>query len=373
MNDGPVIAYRDLIAAGEIAGDPAQELAAEKLQSLHNALRNYRPSAGIGGWKARLGLARRNEDPPQGLYIFGPVGRGKSMLMDLFFDSAPVTAKRRVHFNAFMLDVHDRLHRIRTGARGESRKADLIAPLADEIAEAAWLLCFDEFQVTNIADAMILGRLFEALFERGVVVVATSNTAPDDLYAGGLQRDRFLPFIAILKARLDLLMLDGGRDYRLDRIEGRPVFHTPLGAEATAALEQVFADLTDDATGAPRTFDVQGRDLTVHRAAKGVAFFSFAELCERPLGAADYLEIARRFHTVIVDGIPVFDADRRNESRRFMTFIDSLYEARTRLFCAAAAAPPNLQRDGRHATEFERTSSRLIEMQGDDYVTAARA
>jgi cell division protein ZapE len=367
MTDGPLAAYRALCRAQTITGDPAQELAAEKLQSLHHALARYEPSA--GGWAERFGLAKRAETP-LGLYICGPVGRGKSMLMDLFFESAPVEKKRRAHFHEFMLDVHARLHKIRSDAKGKPREADLIAPLARGIAEETWLLCFDEFQVTNIADAMILGRLFEALFAAGLVVVATSNTAPDELYEGGLQRDRFEPFIALIKEKLDLLMLDGGTDYRLERIAGRPVYHTPLGAAATAALDQAFRDLTDMDVGPKATLEVQGRSVTVPQAARGVARFAFADLCEKPLGAADYIAIAHRFHTVLLDGVPQLAPEQRNEARRFATLIDALYEAKTRLICSAAAPPDELYPEGAHAQEFQRTASRLVEMQSADYLAA---
>ena len=367
MTDGPLAAYRALCRAETITGDPAQELAAEKLQSLHHALAGYEPSA--GGWAERFGLARRAA-PPLGLYICGPVGRGKSMLMDMFFERAPVEKKRRAHFHAFMLDIHARLHAIRQDAKGKPREADLIAPLARGIAEETWLLCFDEFQVTNIADAMILGRLFEALFAAGLVVVATSNDAPDELYAGGLQRDRFEPFIALIKEKLDLLVLDGGTDYRLERIAGRPVYHAPLGADATAALDRAFRDLTDMDEGPAAALEVQGRSVPVPQAARGVARFAFADLCEQPLGAADYIAIAHHFHTVLLDGVPRLGPERRNEARRFSTLIDALYEARTRLICSAAAAPDKLYPQGAHAREFKRTASRLAEMQSADYLAA---
>jgi cell division protein ZapE len=367
MTNGPLAAYRALCRAQTITGDPAQELAAEKLQSLHKALKGYQPAS--GGWAERFGLAKRSETP-LGLYICGPVGRGKSMLMDLFFASAPVERKRRAHFHEFMLDVHARLHRIRSDAKGKPREADLIVPLARGIAEETWLLCFDEFQVTNIADAMILGRLFEALFAAGLVIVATSNDPPDELYAGGLQRDRFEPFIALIKEKLDLLVLDNGTDYRLERIAGRPVYHTPLGAAATAALDRAFRDLTDLDQGPAATLEVQGRSVPVPQAARGVARFAFADLCQKPLGAADYIAIARRFHTVLLDGVPRLAPEQRNEARRFATLIDALYEAKIRLICSAEAAPDALYPKGTHAKEFKRTASRLVEMQSADYLTA---
>jgi cell division protein ZapE len=360
--EGPLAAYRARRAAGLLAPDPAQLLAAEKLQSLHNAL--ARPgNGGHGGWRERLGLARRSEPLTQGLYIFGAVGTGKSMLMDLFFAAAPVAKKRRVHFNAFMLEVHRALHHWRRTASG-----DPIPPLARAIAEDVRLLCFDEFQVEDIADAMLLGRLFEALFDDGLVVVATSNYAPDELYKDGLQRESFLPFIALIKERLDILELDSIRDYRRRRIQGLDLYHTPLGPSATAALEAAFTRLTDGASPAPVILSLQGRRLVVARAARGVAFFTFAELCEKALGPADFVAIASHFHSVVLDGVPCLSADARNPARRFILLIDELYEHRCKLVIAAADVPDRLYPTGEGAFDFRRAASRLIEMQSPEYV-----
>jgi cell division protein ZapE len=376
MADSPVAALRERRRKGALKPDPAQDLAAEKLQMLHQALKDYVPlghQGALAGWKARLGLARRDEEPPQGLYIYGAVGRGKSMLMDLFFASAPVPAehKRRVHFHAFMLEVHQRLHAWRERTKGA--ESDPIPKLAGEIAAETWLLCFDEFQVTNIADAAILGRLFATLFEDGVVVVATSNRPPDDLYLGGLQRELFLPFIALMKERLDVIALDGGVDYRLLRLRGRPVYYQPLNAASAKALDAAFATLTengDDGAPAPCTLTVQGRKLQVPLAAKGVARFTFAELCARPLGAADYIALATHFHTLVIEGIPRLDRDRHNEAVRFTILVDALYEHKCNLICSAAVAPEALYPEGDFSFEFHRTVSRLLEMQSDAYLTA---
>ena len=361
ISDGPLPAYRRLAREGKLRSDPAQLLAAEKLQSLHNALAR---GNGQRSWRERLGLAHRAESATQGLYIFGGVGRGKSMLMDLFFASAPAEKKRRVHFLAFMLEVHDSLH-----ARREHVAGEPIPELAAAIAQETRLLCFDEFQVTNIADAMLLGRLFAALFDEGLVVVATSNSAPDDLYKGGLQRERFLPFIALLKEKLDILQLDGGLDYRRIRIRDLALYHTPLGESATRSLEEGFERLTDNAVAQPATLAVQGRTLTLAKTAKGVALLSFDELCRRPLGAADYLAIAANFPTVLLDGVPVMNRDDYNAARRFLTLIDAFYDHHVHLIVAADDVPDRLFSAGFGAEDFRRAASRLMEMQTLDYLT----
>ncbi len=363
---GPLFAYRAQRASGALEGDPAQELAAEKLQSLHNALRHYRPGAGATGWRARLGFAGPEADMPQGLYIYGGVGRGKSMLMDLFFAGAPPRAKRRVHFHQFMLEVQRRLHE----GRGK-KQADPLAAVADALAREAWLLCFDEFHVYTIADAMILGRLFEALFQRGVVVVATSNWAPDDLYKGGLQRERFLPFIELIKHRLDVLHLAGVRDFRLARLKTLEVYHHPLDAEAAKGLDRAFAALTDNAKGEELSVPIAGgRSLTLKQTALGVARAGFADLCQKPLGAADFLALAENFHTLILAGVPQLGPERHNEARRFMTLVDALYEHRVNLVMSAERPPHALYPQGQGAFEFQRTISRLIEMRSAEYIEA---
>ncbi len=367
LEDGPLPRYRALQRTGALAHDAAQELAAEKLQSLWKALRHYRPSEQAGGWRERLGLSRRREaDAPQGLYIFGPVGRGKSMLMDLFFATAPVARKRRVHFHGFMLEVQETLHCWRQDKDGPD---DVVSALAAKIADEATLLCFDEFHVSNIADAMIIGRLFEALFDHGVVVVATSNDAPDDLYKDGLQRDRFLPFIALIKEKLDVLEVAAARDYRLQRIKDMRLYFHPLGAAAARHMSESFARLTGGAEPRRDRLIVQERRLDVPRQAEGVAWFDFDELCSRPLGAADYLAIATHFNTVLIDCVPTLSPDQRDQARRFVTLIDELYEHRVNVVIAAAAPPERLYPSGDGSLEFERTVSRLNEMQSVDYLT----
>jgi len=347
--------YRAAVARGELKDDAAQHEAAEKLNALARALAHY-----------RLGprFFFKTKPPPRGLYIWGDVGRGKSMLMDLFFDEARVRAKRRIHFNAFMVETHAKIHAERQRAGSD----DPIPPVARAIAEEARLLCFDEFQVGDVADALILGRLFEQLFSRGVVIVATSNTAPERLYEGGLNRQLFLPFIAEIKERLDVVELDGGIDYRLQRLSGLNIYLQPLGAEADAAMDAAWQRLTDTKRGAPQTLRVLGRTVTISQAAKGVARFNFGDLCAKPLAAADYLAIAHGFHTVLLDHIPKLEPAQRNEARRFVVLIDTLYDEGVKLICSAAAPPEQLYKTGDGAEAFRRTVSRLHEMQSADYL-----
>ena len=365
MTEGPLFAYRADCRAGRLKADPMQALAAEKLQSLYRAVHDYRPASGSAGWRERFGLTfRQRAAAPQGLYLFGPVGRGKSMLMDMFFDTALVAQKRRVHFHEFMIEIHAALHEIRR--RGAER--DPLGIVSADIAARSWLLCFDEFQVENIADAMILGRLFQGLFDAGVVVVATSNTQPADLYKDKLQRDRFVPFIDLLCRKLDVLELAGAVDHRRESLRAMGLYHTPLGREAQAALDAAFTRLTADAPAAPDRLSVQGRTVAVPLSARGVARFAFADLCEKPLGAGDYLAIAKRFHTVILANIPYLPPAKRNEAKRFLTLIDTLYEHNVNLVCSAAVEADDLYPEGDGADAFQRAVSRLLEMQGDAYI-----
>ena len=350
--------YRARVVEGALSADPAQRLAVEKLQLLSMRLADYNPAkpkrVGLGrfGW----GRDRLEQKPVPGLYLYGGVGRGKSMLMDLFFETAPVSPKRRVHFHGFMQEIHAGIGRAR--ARGVT---DPVRPVADDVADAATLLCFDEMQITDITDAMLVGRLFERLFERGVVVVTTSNRAPDDLYSNGLNRNLFLPFIALIKERLEVHELASATDHRLDRLEGAPVYHTPLGPEATAALDAAWKRLASG-PGTPLALTVQGRQVTLPEHRNGVARAAFEDLCGKPLGPADYLAIAEALDVLLLDGIPILSRARNNEAKRFVTLVDALYEARVKLVCSAAAEPDALYPEGEGAFEFARTASRLHEM-----------
>ena len=364
---GPAELYRERCRDGLIRDDPAQERAVARLQQLHQALRQYRTETDRLGWLGRLARLGQSESAPRGLYLWGPVGRGKSMLVDLFFVSAPVENKRRVHFHAFMLEVHDRIEHERRAMTREP-----VGKVAADLAAEATLLCFDEFQVNDIADAMILERLFRAMLAAGTVVVATSNRRPSRLYENGLQRDRFLPFIALLEERLDTVELDSGRDYRLARMRGKKVYHWPNDAAARAALDTAFADLTDHAASTSVTLTVLARPLFVPRAGRNVAWFSFAELCARPLAAADYLAIAERFAAIVIEGIPRLSPQQRNEAQRFHILIDALYEARTLLVASAEVPPEQIYVGGDGSWEFQRTVSRLIEMQSEDYLANRR-
>ncbi|MDX2235177.1 MAG: cell division protein ZapE [Hyphomonadaceae bacterium] len=351
--------YRERIASGALAPDPAQAAAAARLDALAEALAQWRP-------KSFLGVG---QPPPRGLYLWGPVGRGKSMLMDLFFEAAPVRRKRRAHFHEFMLSQHAFLREARKKAAGQDT---LIADAARAVAAQAQLLCFDEFAVTDIADAMILGRLFERLFALDVVVVATSNRPPVDLYKNGLNRQLFLPFVALVQDKLEVVEIDAARDYRLERLMAAPVYYAPLGPAASEALDGAWERLTLGAAPQPVTLVVQGRTLHVARAAAGCARLTFQDLCARPLGAADYLEIAERFHTVLVEGIPRFTPAMREEAARFRTLVDALYEAKTKLVATADAQPQDLYPTGDQSFEFERTASRLMEMRSQAYLALPR-
>ena len=358
---GPVrAAYDRLVRAGELKPDAAQERAVVALDRLAGTTRT-------SGLFSRL--FGSSGDGPAGVYLWGGVGRGKSMLMDLAFEQIAIEPKRRVHFHEFMIETHARLRKAR-----ESEEGDPIEPVAEEIAQEAKLLAFDEMQVTNPADAMILSRLFGKLLEQGVKVVTTSNRPPRDLYKGGLNRELFLPFIELIEQRMLVVEINGPTDYRLDRLTGVDVWHVPNGPKATADLSRAFFQLTDypveDRAKVPsEELDVGGgRTIHVPKSLKGVAVFSFKRLCGEPRGAADYLAIARRFHTVILVGIPTMGPEMRNEAARFVTLIDALYEHKVKLLAAADAEPSGLYPQGDGSFEFQRTASRLEEMRSAVYL-----
>lgn len=363
-------AYQAQIASGAIEPDAAQAEIAEAYAALDLRLANYKP-ARKQGLLARLFNGGDKDEAPRGLYVHGEVGRGKTMLMDLFFQHSTVEHKRRAHFHEFMADVHERIYDYRQGiARGEIADGDVIALTAHAIFEESWLLCFDEFHVTDIADAMILGRLFAKLFELGTVVVATSNVAPDDLYKGGLNRALFLPFIKQITDHMDVRRLDARTDFRLEKLQGVPMWLTPADGDADAALGRAWVKMTGGAKCKPRDISIKGRTLHVPCSADGVARFSFADLCEKPLGASDYLRLAHDYHTILVDHIPVMDFSQRNAAKRFITLIDTLYDNAVKLMASADANPISLYlaHEGNEAMEFKRTSSRLIEMSSESYL-----
>ncbi|PCI63380.1 MAG: cell division protein ZapE [Kordiimonadales bacterium] len=382
------MAYRLLEQEGEIRADDDQLRILNYLDRLHGELIGYPEITGksrglsIKSWRFAQMFRWSGGDKkvPRGVYLYGGVGRGKSMLMDLFFEGAPLKSKKRVHFHEFMLDVHARM-KVWRSASGKERAAlggrasedDPIPPVARQMAMEATLLCFDELQVTDIADAMVLSRLFGEMMECGVIVVATSNRPPDDLYKDGINRPLFEPFIDRIKADFDIVDLNGPTDYRYDRLKGVETYYSPVNAETTDKLSAAFFRLTDrevaDADKVPSAeLSVQGRTIFVPRAARGVAVFSFKRLCANPLGAADYLAIARAYHTIIMVAIPQLSKEKRNEAKRFVTFIDALYEHGVKFLCSADVLPEDLYPAGDGAFEFERTVSRLVEMQSDVYL-----
>ena len=361
-------AYQDKIDAGQIEPDAAQAKIASLMDTLEDELENR----GGKGWFSK-------PRPVKGLYIWGGVGRGKSMLMDLFFNTVDIENKRRVHFHDFMQETHTFINKWKKMDSSERRKTgwavkggddDPIPPAAKKIAAEAELLCFDEFQVTDIADAMLLGRLFEKLLDRHVVMVATSNRVPDDLYKDGINRQLFLPFIDLLKKTHVVHEIKSERDYRLERLTAAPVYYTPLGPASDQAMNDAWDRLTDQAPANPATLHVHGREITIPAATNDVARISFDGFCNQPLGAADYLSLASHYSTVLIDNVPVLGPQNRNAARRFVTLIDALYEARVKLLMSAEAEPDQLYVEGDGAFEFERTSSRLFEMRSADYLAA---
>ena len=357
-------AYLHLVEAGRFRHDPVQAAVAAKLDRVRDDI----DSLGLAEKKRALGwLFARKVHKVRGLYIHGSVGRGKTMLMDLFFERAPARRKHRVHVNDFMADVHDRIGAWRRDLKaGRVTGDDPIPPVAAALADEARVLCFDEFSVTDIADAMILARLFAALFARGVTLVATSNVAPEDLYRDGLNRGLFLPFIKVLAEHAEIVALDAGEDYRLDQPDRRPVYLSPLGPSTGRAIDEAWDRIVDGKDEAATTVAVIGRSIEVPRASGSAARFDFHELCGRPLAARDYLALADRFETFVIENVPRMEYGHRNEAKRFILLIDTLYDRRRRLIISADGAPATLYRASRgtEAFEFERTASRLIEMQG---------
>lgn len=389
--DGPLTTYRRLVEKGEVREDACQLRALELLQDLYDKVADYRPAGQgggvLGGLAQRFGFASEPTPAPRGLYLWGGVGCGKTFIMDLFFESVKTRAKRRVHFNVFMLEVHERMYQLRQ----DGHAGDFLTQIATDLASEAWLLCFDEFQVTDVADAMLMQRLFTAMFEAGLVMVATSNRPPDDLYKNGLQRDLFLPFIDVLKARAVVHKVDSDTDYRLTGTQAADTYLYPLTGDTTDKVDTLFTRLSKGEEVVPATLSTQGRKVSVPAAAveARVARFTFSDLCEKPLGAADYLVIARSFATVFLTGVPLLSLLERNELRRLIVLVDTLYEHNVKLVVAAAAPPHDLFKPHGHGKDddtaetdaasavheevfaFDRTVSRLMEMQSEEYLTQA--
>lgn len=363
--------YATLVRTGEFDEDPAQLALVRKLDALRKRLDDNRLAQKRSplGWL--FGKREETSEPVRGLYIWGGVGRGKTKLMDIFFELSPIRRKRRAHFHEFMADIHERVHDHRQALKAGTVKGDdPIPPIAEAIADETRLLCFDEFSVTDIADAMILGRLFTRLFDLGTVMVATSNVVPDNLYHDGINRGHFLPFIALLQSRCEVFELRSETDYRLEKIQGARRYVSPLGREADAALDLLWWNLTGKTEGETAALAMKGRQVHVPQAVDGFARFGFADLCEKPLGPSDYLKVAETYHTVFIDHVPVLRAEKRNEAKRFINLIDALYDNRTRVILSAAADPQDLYvaSHGTEAFEFDRTASRLIEMRSEEYL-----
>ncbi len=365
----PLELYQQRIKDGTLSPDPVQKAAVGSLQRLYDELMKAHDAQPKNLFEKVTGMARRSKDAPKGVYMHGGVGRGKSMVMDMFYDCLPDDIRKtRIHFHAFMIDVHDYMHARRKDESVNEDMNSALPALAERIAERSRILCFDEFHVTDVADAMILGRLFTALFDRDVVVVATTNWEPDRLYEGGLQRERFLPFIQLLKDKLEIVHLDSPTDYRAQCLREEGTYFYPLGSETRRQANGVFNTLTDNMLPEEDEIEVKGRTIKVEVTAKNVARFSFAQLCEQPHGAEDYLEIAKKYPTIFLEGVPKLGYDRRNEAKRLMILIDALYESGTKLVVTADAPPDKLYQGHDHGFEFQRTVSRLLEMQSAGYL-----
>lgn len=365
MTEGPLVKYREMISAGEIEEDSRQAHAVGALQELSDRLARLQPK--LMPHLLSYFAASNRQPTPKGLYLYGGVGRGKTMLMDLFFHTVPYETRQRYHFHEFMSEVHELIAGFR-----KSHEGDPIPLVAQDIAKRAKLLCFDELHVTDIADAMILGRLFENLFEHRVTVVATSNAAPSELYKDGLNRDLFMPFVGLLKGNMDLMRLNAAKDFRLEKFDGQELYFAPLNGASDNALDSTWRRLTGVDKGNQDALDLKGRQLMVPEAHLGVARFHFKDLCAQPLGSGDYLKLARSFHTVMIEEIPVMGPDKRDQARRFINLIDSLYDQGVRLVASAEAEPHLLYKEGDNADLFERTASRLMEMRSEAYVAGRK-
>jgi cell division protein ZapE len=354
--------YHQWIAQGVLHEDEAQAQTVEALAALQKQLMGYSPPSRIQERVLRL-LPIARKPAPRGMYLYGGVGRGKSMLMDVFYETAPVKAKKRIHYHAFMRDLHADIHQLR-----QEGVSDPILPIARKLRDSCTLLCLDEFEVRDVADAMLIVRLFALLFKRGVVLVMTSNRAPQALYPHGLQRERFMRFISLMLQKIDVIALDGSVDYRLQKLKSLShTYITPVSDLSTAVLEEAFAQLSNHQPPRATTLTVQGREVIHPRTCPEILYTTFTELCEKPLGAADYLAIAETFAIVCLQGIPLLTPEKRNEARRFVMLIDALYDGNVKFLCTAAAVPQDLYPAGDGSFEFARTASRLQEMQSESY------